>query len=72
MTDDTLSLGDRAVHVRRPPPALVGEIDERLSKTVDCVRQRDLVAAIQRVTGSSRATAYRALADFLAQLEASH
>jgi hypothetical protein len=72
MTDDTLSLGERTVHIRRPSPALVREIGERLSESVDSVRQRDLVTAIQRETGCSRATAYRAVRDFLEQLEPSH
>ena len=43
-----------------------------LGEIVDEVRLSDLVAAIQRVTGCSRATAYRAVRDFLNQLKASH
>lgn len=73
MTDNIPSLkSHRMVYVQRPSPALVREIGGRLSETVDNVRQRDLVAAIQRVTGCSRATAYRAVRDWLAQLETSH
>jgi hypothetical protein len=72
MTDDTLSLGDRTIHVRRPSPTLVREIGERLSETVDSVSPPALVAAIQRETGCSRATAYRAVQDFLEQLATSH
>jgi len=55
--------------VRRPSPTLVREIGERLSETVDSVSPPALVAAIQRETGCSRATAYRAVRDFLAQLD---
>ncbi len=72
MTDGIPALGNRTAHVRRPSPEFVGEIGQRLSETVDRVRQRDLIAAIQRVTGCSRATAYRAVGDFLGQFEASH
>jgi hypothetical protein len=64
--------GHGILHVRRPSPALVREIGQRLSETVDVVRYAALVAAIQRETGCSRATAYRAVQDFLAQLEPSH
>jgi hypothetical protein len=56
----------RTVHVRRPGPELVGEIGQRLGEIVDEVRLSDLVAAIPR------ATAYRAVRDFLNQLKASH
>ena len=73
MTDDLQGHG--TVHVRRPSPALVREIGERLGETVDRVRPPALVAAIQGETGCSRATAYRAvqdfLRDFLEQLETS-
>jgi hypothetical protein len=70
MTDQ--SQGHGTVHVRRPSPALIREIGRRLSATVDEVRYPALVAAIQRETGCSRATAYRAVRDWLAQLETSH
>ena len=73
MTDSTAALqNDRTVHVRRPSPALVGEIGQRLSETVDSVSQRALVTAIQCETECSRATAYRAVQDFVEQLEPSH
>jgi len=72
MTDDTRMRGGRTLHVRRPGPGVVSEIGQRLGEIVDEVRLSDLVAAIQRVTGCSRATAYRAVRDFLKQLEASH
>jgi len=55
--------------VRRPSPTLVREIGERLSETVDSVSPPALVAAIHRETGCSRATAYRAVRGFLAQLD---
>ena len=68
----THSPGPRTVHVSRPSPALVGEIGRRLSETVDRVSQPALVAAIRSETGCSRATAYRAVQDFVEQLEPSH
>jgi hypothetical protein len=66
------SQGHGTVHMRRPAPALVLEIGRRLSETVDTVRRRTLVAAIRCETGCSRATAYRAVRDFVEQLETSH
>ena len=70
MTDHSERHG--TVHVRRPSPSLVREIGRRLSETVDEVRYPALVAAIQCETGCSRATAYRAVRDFVEQLETSH
>ena len=73
MPGDTQQLQSHGiVYVRRPSPALVREIGRRLSATVDEVRYPALIAAIRRETGCSRATAYRAVRDFLAQLETSH
>jgi uncharacterized membrane protein len=63
MTEDT----EGKVYVRRPAPARVREIGERLRETNGEVHQHALVAAIQRETGCSRATAYRAVQDFLEQ-----
>ena len=72
MTDNTHSAGDRTVYVKRPSSALVAEIGQRLAETVDEVRRSELIAAIQCETGCSRATAYRALRDFLEHVETSH
>lgn len=68
VTHDRSSVDRAMIYVKRPTPALVREIGRRLSSTVDTVRRRSLVAAIQRETGCSRATAYRAVQDIIAQL----
>jgi hypothetical protein len=44
--------GHGAVQLRRPSSALVFEIGQRLSETVDTVSQSALVAAIQRRRGA--------------------
>jgi hypothetical protein len=62
MTEDT----EGKVYVRRPSTARVREIGERLRETFGEVHLGSLVVAIQRETGCSRATAYRAIQDFLA------
>jgi hypothetical protein len=55
----------KIVQVRRPSTEAVSEIHERLSETGDRVRRSALVGALRRETGCSRATAYRAVQDFL-------
>ena len=73
MTDDTLSLGDRTIHVRRPTPHQVREIGERLMGQLGGVpRLAAIVSALRSETGCSRATAYRAVRNFLEQLATSH
>ncbi len=59
--------------MRRPTTHQVREIGERLTGQLGGVpRLPVIVSALRSETGCSRATAYRAVRDFLEQFETSH